>query len=263
MHARILLVALCGMGSIACGPDPTGEDDTDGGEDCAELQGDNTLEPTPLGPLDYPELHCSPRQSGVSDYRCCSDDPAAVGGGLPDFAAAPAGGSATPYFSGPNNLIGSSGVCVRTADIPSGSGMLEPEAAGCPVPCNPTWSDDDVVAICGSSRQCCQTRELQPEDCVQDEDGTWRPASGADIVPGQSDWAKERHATHQDPSGQSCAVLAGGSGTEFNACLEQLTVANQRGFCMALSPGQVCPHDAPDYIHVCEQINMDLLPPPG
>lgn len=50
---------------------------------------------------------------------------------------------------------------------------------------------------------------------------------------------------------------------DFAACLEQLTVANQRGFCMALQPGQGCPGDAPGVLDVCEQINMGLLPPPG
>ena len=52
-------------------------------------------------------------------------------------------------------------------------------------------------------------------------------------------------------------MLAGGDATAetFEACVRALTVANQRGYCMTLSAGQVCPHAAPAYVDACEQLN--------
>ena len=54
--------------------------------------------------------------------------------------------------------------------------MLEDEAENCPIPCNPTWSTSNVNTVCGTGRVCCQTIELRPKDCVQEENGTWRAA---------------------------------------------------------------------------------------
>jgi hypothetical protein len=200
-------------------------------------------------------------------YTCCSDDPTAEGSALPNYQGKNIAGSATPFFSGANNGLGTSGMCVKTADIPAGSGLLEPLALNCPVPCNPKWDDAGVEAVCGPSRVCCQTRELQPEDCVLDGD-VWRPATGFDIgnaaVTPPTAWAPGDHATHQDPGGTGCLTFAGGQANDaFNDCVFNLTVADQRGFCMALGPGQLCPHDQPDYLDACEQIQMGLIPPPG
>ena len=170
----------------------------------------------------------------------------------------------TPLFSGLNNALGTSGMCVRTRDIPAGSGLSAPAAANCPIPCNPTWDDTDVDAVCGADRICCQTRVIQPEDCIQDEDGDWRPATGADVLTNATNWSSTRHRTHQDPNGEGCALFVGSNDTttnpDFLGCVEQLTVANQRGFCLALGPGAACP--GADMLDACEQINMGLIPPP-
>ena len=96
--------------------------------------------------VDYPTVafRCNPRQSDncPETHFCCSDDPAAVGGELPGYMGKDIG-NATPLFSGLNNALGTSGMCVRTEDIPAGSGLLEPNVVNCPIPCNPTWTEDD------------------------------------------------------------------------------------------------------------------------
>jgi hypothetical protein len=248
-------------------PLPPGDDpepDENGYVNCGQLSdGGPTVGPGEPGPLGFPTAACNPRaDNGGSDYACCSDDPAAVGGDLPQYQQTSAG--ATPIFSGFNNALGTSGMCVRTSDIPAGAGLGEPAAAGCPIPCNPTWEAADIESVCGGDRVCCQTREIQPEDCILDGD-TWRPATGADILAGTSNWAPSAHRTHQDPGGQGCTTFAGTSdvgNSDFADCLEQLSVADQRGWCQALAPGQGCPGDQPGYLDACEQINMGLIPPP-
>jgi len=220
--------------------------------------------------VNYPTVafRCNPRQSDncPSTHFCCSDDPAAVNGQLPAYQTATGPGEGgVPYFSGGNNALGTQGMCVRTGDLPSGAGLFEAAAANCPVPCNPTWSDGDKETVCGTDRVCCQTVEIEPEDCIQDDDGNWRPATGADVLSGSSNWAPARHVTHQDPGGQGCSTFAMSSdvnNAEFAGCLEQLSVADQRGFCMALQPGQACPVDVEGYMNACEQINAGLIPPP-
>ncbi len=219
--------------------------------------------------VNYPTVafRCNPRQSDncPETHFCCSDDPAAVGGGIPMYTGIEStAGGATAYFSGANNGLGTKGMCVRTDDIPVGSGLLDGAAANCPVPCNPTWEDDDKLAVCGANRVCCQTVELEPEDCILDGD-TWRPATGADILNGASTWSSARHETHQDPNGQGCATFAGSADVnndDFSGCLQELSVADQRGFCMALQPMQACPTEIEGYLNACEQINMGLIAPP-
>jgi hypothetical protein len=49
---------------------------------------------------------------------------------------------------------------------------------------------------------------------------------------------------------------------DFQDCIEQLSVADQRGWCQALQPGQGCPGDQSGYLDACEQINMGLIAPP-
>lgn len=269
---------LAGLGesSEACEPPPDPEPDPepdpgndpqpddDGYVNCGELSADGpTVGPGEPGPLGFPVAACNPRQDQTgSAYACCSDDPAAVGGDVPQYQNVSSG--STPLFSGSNNGLGTSGMCVRTSDIPAGAGLFEPAAANCPVPCNPTWAAGDVEAVCGTARVCCQTREIQPEDCIFDGDA-WRPATGVDILEGSSNWGPPRHRTHQDPGGQGCATFAEGAdiaNEDFQDCLVQLSVADQRGWCQALQPGQACPGDQPGYLDACEQINMQLIPPP-
>lgn len=251
---------------LACG-DPTmpaddgGDPSVKGRVDCADYASGPTVGPGAPGPTGFPESFCDPRASGEGLYKCCSDDPAAAEGSLPDYVQKGVAQGGVPYFSGVNNAQGTSGMCVRTGDIPTGSGLLEPAAANCPVPCNPTWDRESIDVVCGASQVCCQTRPLQASDCVQDpESGELRPVSGADI--GQlTDWAGEAHATHQDPGGVGCqeaAIAAGASPSDaqthpvFRDCMAQLSVADQRGFCMALGAGHVCPTEASSYVSACD-----------
>ena len=219
--------------------------------------------------VNYPTVafRCNPRQSEncPETHTCCSDDPATVDGGLPAYEGKGIAGS-EPLFSGAQNGAGTAGMCVRTDDIPAGSGLLEFAAANCPIPCNPSpaWSDADRNAVCGTNRVCCQTVELEPTDCVMGDDGVWRPVTGGDI-PSRTNWGGDRHVTHQDPGGSTCLARAGGDQMSdvFLNCIAQLSVADQRGFCMALGAGQQCPTSpTAGYLSACDQINMMIIPPP-
>jgi hypothetical protein len=239
---------------------------TPGPIDCAALPADGpTVAGGEVGPTGFPR-GCSPRQQGepAGAYTCCSDDPAASAGALPDYEGLGIGGG-TPFFSGINNGIGTSGLCTKTGEIPAGSGLNEAAAANCPIPCNPTWADNEVTTVCGASRVCCQTQELQPSDCVQDfVTGQWRPVTGLDIGVGNSDgtvvtdWSPVAHATHQDPNASGCLLLANGDdqSSTFIDCMVQLRVANERGVCMALAAGQTCPLATPSYVDACAAMNL-------
>ena len=170
-----------------------GDVPVDGRIDCLDIpSGSPTVAPTPLSPLGFPAVSCVPAVSGDGEWTCCSDDP-------------------EPFFSGANNDLSQWGMCVRTADIPPGSGTANP--ANCPLPCNPTWAEEDVLIACGPARVCCQTLELQPEDCIQDPGtGDWRPATGDDIG-NATNWGAGVHATHQDPGGNGCSTATGGGGS--------------------------------------------------
>ena len=219
---------------------------------------------------------CSPegrQPSCPEDYICCSDDPAALdlenlgGVALPDYGDR--GGFGIPLFSAARNGSGFSGLCVNEGSVPPVASLGD---SGCPVPCNPTWVDEDVDAVCGEGQLCCQTIELELEDCVLDsglgDAGCWRPVRGADIEGlGGIDatrWADGAHATHQDPGGQACEAFVSGLGDDEldaagverdavrAACFRQLSVANQRGFCLGV---QLCPLAQPSYRDACEQQN--------
>lgn len=221
--------------------------------------------------VNYPTVafRCDPRQGDncPDTHVCCSDDPSTADGDLPAFFMKGISGS-TPLYADTANKAGNSGMCVRTKDIPTGSGLLDPAAANCPIPCNPKWSAGDVSTVCGVGRVCCQTVELGDKDCVQEADSMmWRAVSGADIgasgVVPSTNWNNVAHDTHQDPNGTVCATVSGGAGTAaFNECIRHLTVADQRGFCMALGAGQACPTDAAlGYRSICDQKNG--TPPPA
>lgn len=227
-----------GGSTKSCEPDQTFD-----GNDC--------IFPGEPGPTGFPDAInssddamgfgiCNPRQADAcadlsnpgrdTGLTCCSDDPAALGGALPAFAGRGVDGGETPYFSGANNALGTSGMCVDASEVEDG--LTEAAAAGCPVPCNPTWSDEDVGAVCGSGAVCCQTRVLEAADCI-DDGGTLRPVTGDDIGAG-TDWNPGAHATHQDPAGLGCSNLAQGdmSSSIFTECILELSVANQRGLCV-------------------------------
>jgi|GEM_PF-1413018 len=239
----------------ACNPPPDPDSTPvpeSGVVDCADFESGPTVGPGEAGPTGFPLTFCNPSSSGEGAYKCCSDDPAALGGALPAYSGKNIVGD-TPLFAGTNNARSTSGMCVKTDDIPQGGGLLEPQAANCPIPCNPTWAAEDIEAVCGVSRVCCQTRELDPLDCIADPDGGFRPVTGEDIGEG-TDWNPGAHATHQDPAGIQCSAIANGDQTNsvFTDCVRELTVADQRGFCMALAPGQVCPTQDPGYVDACE-----------
>jgi hypothetical protein len=225
--------------------------------------------------VDYPlvAFRCNPKQESncPETHFCCSDDPAAPGGAKPDYMTKGIEGGEPPYFSGINNGLGTSGMCVEVDTI-AGQGLVEAPALNCPIPCNPTWDDAWIDDVCGGARVCCQTVELDPADCVIDPtDNVYRPVTGDDIgvdngsgVP-ITQWRPNDHVTHQDPNGSSCLALAMGDSNSdvFQDCVRQLTVADQRGFCMQLAAGQGCPTKQPGYIDACTALNTGGAPPPG
>lgn len=219
-------------------------------------------------------FRCDPHSSDAScqdGYVCCSDDPAAIdvsdySAALPDYG----GGSGTPIFSAANNNVSHWGVCIRSNAVPPEAAVGGAHAfAGCPIPCNPTWSDSEISTVCGGWTVCCQTTELEPEDCALDntlgDNGCYRPVTGNDITGlgglDASAWAPGAHATHQDANGTGCNAFVAANGTgglsqqqaEF-ACYRQLSVANQRGFCESAAAG-ACPSADPAYRDACEQMN--------
>jgi hypothetical protein len=236
-------------------------------------------------------FRCSPASGseacpteGKSVYQCCSDDPAALlltETGIDDFVTPDyqgRGGEGTPLFSAGNNPLSKSGMCIEVGSVAPAFALADPNAQGCPVPCNPTWSATDIAAVCGAGTFCCQTTELDPLDCVFDPDmgdsGCFRPVTGNDIgtvgTTNLSSWAGTEHATHQDPSGLNCEVfVAGLTGTNvlsqnnltqaqvLEECYRRLTVSNQRGFCIG-GPGVAgCPLAQAGYIDACEQQNVN------
>ena len=134
---------------------------------------------------------------------------------------------------------------------------------------------------------CCQTAEITAKDCIYDV-ARWcfRPVTGEDtsdvascpdsmleadlagagydtvLARCSTSWSASAHDTHQDPGvssgGSACNTLLG-DGIDFWSCVGQLTVASERGLCLAKSPTvQVCPTDLPDYVDACEKLNQDL-----
>jgi hypothetical protein len=210
----------------------------------------------PPGPLGFPPP-CNPsRDAGTNGYRCCSHDPAAADGQLPAYEGKNIEGGSTPFFSATNNDLSAFGSCVDVTQI-AGQGLVEANAESCPIPCNPTWPQASIDEVCGSSRVCCQTVELGPDDCVVDAvTGLFRPVTGDDIGV-ITQWKPADHDTHQDVNGSNCLALAGGDSSSpvFQSCVRALSVADQRGFCMALGAGQACPHTQPSYVDACEELN--------
>ncbi|MBL9102824.1 MAG: hypothetical protein JNL82_17890 [Myxococcales bacterium] len=258
---RSRLCSFLALALVACGPGKA--DDTDTGEQTTDALTDPIAETdaTPTtGDVDpgNPAGLCSPIDFSAGDcpdgYKCCSDDPATVGGRIPNYfqngaVDAPYG---IPIFSGNNNPLSFYGQCVETG------GFVSPFASGCPIPCNPTWPAEVTLEICGASSACCQFTAMDPnKDCVLDPDtGLWRAVTGADI-PALTSWGSA-HATNQDPEGTSCMTFAGeGSGgfnlDAFEDCIAQLTVADQRGFCYA-------PSECPCKEDVCAQKNPGWVP---
>jgi hypothetical protein len=219
-------------------------------------------------------FRCNPTQGTEacpSGFTCCSDDPTTLDG--------------LALFSGDNNALSSSGMCIRDEVVQSGTaGLLN----GCPVPCNPKWGTAQTEAICGPSATalCCQTTALEPEDCIFDvAQSCFRPVNGTDTaaVPGcpeaelqqrlvatgydaslarcASDWSRSAHVTHQDPGvsgGSSACNTFTTVGIDFWQCVATLTVADQRGFCLTKSPDvMICPTDLSDEQKIANGIPLD------
>ncbi|HLT37260.1 MAG TPA: hypothetical protein VK034_13295 [Enhygromyxa sp.] len=241
--------------------------------------------------VNYPvtAFRCSPFDGSSScpdnsdgKWICCSDDPAALlitANGFDDLVTPKyqgRGGTGNPIFSGGNNPLSKSGMCVKEGSVPVTGALADLNAQGCPIPCNPTWQPEDISAVCGPQTICCQTVELEPEDCVFDTTvgsagGCWRPATGFDIenvgTQNLTNWGGTAHKTHQDPSGTNCqtfvqgipATVLGEAGLSqqqvLQQCYRRLTVANQRGFCLGGAGVNFCPLAQPTYRDACEQKN--------
>jgi hypothetical protein len=269
----LAIVCLAGLASmLACGSD----DSSDTGPTSVSTSGTSDE----LAPF---VLRCDPSVDDpcatFGSVSCCSDDPAALDlteSGLEAFVTPSyqgRGGEGTPLFSGGNNPLSRFGYCLAE-ETPPTVRLDDINAQGCRAACNPTWSTNDIDAVCGPAALCCQTIELEPEDCVLDLElggaGCYRPVTGSDIAGvGSTDltnWASIAHATHQDPSGLNCEVFVSGlpladlglSGQEvLIECYRRLTVANQRGSCFDATELAGCPFAGADYVDACEQLNID------
>jgi hypothetical protein len=272
---RQLLVIPCLLG-LACVPASI-----DGESESIESEDDSGTTTDTGDPFDgrCDPAAVDPCAGANTPQLCCSDDPTAID--LEDLAAdvVPAyqgrGGEGTPIFSGANNLLSRSGACVAEGSVAPAIALVDSNAVGCPVPCNPLWSASQIVEICGSGALCCQAQALEPEDCVLDptlgDAGCWRPVTGADITglggADASDWSLDDHATHQDPGGTSCELFVasvpqdvfdtnGITTTDLLvACFVRLSVADQRGHCQAFDGSNPCPV----FADPCAPINVDEL----
>ncbi|MBL8974659.1 MAG: hypothetical protein JNK56_28955 [Myxococcales bacterium] len=209
--------------------------------------------------FENPSFRCNPSKAATSDVCpdaevCCSDDPATTKGRLPNYFNGKNDAKyGVPIFSGANNPLSSSGMCVEVG------GFTSPFTTGCPVPCNPKWTQPERDAICGVGSLCCQMQELDPaKDCVLDPiDNKWRAATGADI-PKLTTWG-DKQTTNQDPQGDGCTLFASNGGATAvdmaaqTDCFAQLTVADQRGFCYKTCPciEDVCAMKNPGYVSPC------------
>jgi hypothetical protein len=249
---RIVGVALLLV--MACTDRKGADTEAEGTEtgDTSDTGGPTT--PT-TGELENPSGFCSPAAEAPgacpADYQCCSDDPATTQGRLPNYFSGKVDDKyGVPIFSGANNVLSYSGQCVDNGGNPS------PLTNGCPVPCNPTWSEAQKAEICGVGSACCSFQTVDPvKDCELDPNtGRWRSARGSDI-PNLSTWG-DQHTTNQDPQGASCLIFATGGGgildmEALKDCYMQLTVADQRGFCYV---GCDCTED------LCDMKNPDWKP---
>lgn len=217
---------------------------------------DPTTGPTPTSTTGdgLPGVHagaCKPIDGDVgcpAEHVCCSDDPATSQGRLPNYWEDGKVDDVfgNPLFSSINNELSHWGFCIDVGEFPS------PFANGCPIPCNPTWSEDQLAPICQGS-QCCPFTAVDPaKDCILDPDtGRWRTARGQDVIDKLTGWGDEL-ATNQDPFADSCTKLANGDQDALIDCIRQLGVADQRGYCFA--------DPCPCVEDVCDQKNPDWVP---
>ncbi len=249
--------------AVACtepkveGETATGATETTGMEADADptSPGSDATDAT-TGAEDNPSGFCSPAASNPNacptNYICCSDDPASTRGRLPNYFTPGTNDDVygVPIFSANNNALSYSGQCVDVGEF------VSPFMSGCPVPCNPTWGQEQKDVICGLGSTCCPFQQIDPvKDCVLDpKTNRWRSVVGTDIGT-LSTWGAQ-HTTNQDPTGVSCNLFASPGGMQPNMevlkdCYDQLTVADRRGFCY---------QDCPCYEDLCDQKNPDFTP---
>jgi len=210
--------------------------------------------PTTGAPPELPEVErCAPVDGDVDCVEgqvCCSDDPAVLGGRMPNYASGVDNDVfGPPLFSADYNELSHSGVCMVPYQWPWVT-LLD----GCPLPCNPTWAEDRLNAFCGPDYACCSFAVVDPaKDCVIDPDTQrWRAVTGADI-PALTSWG-DAHATNQDPDLAGCMQHASGDDGVLADCLRQLSVADQRGFCLEACPcvEDLCDAKNPGWTPRCE-----------
>lgn len=196
---------------------------------------------------------CKPKNGDDDCFEglvCCSDDPATVGGKIPNYYMDGVNNAdyGSPIFSDNNNALSSWGYCIETG------GFTSPLINGCPVPCNPTWAPVRIAEICGSA-VCCPFTAVDPDkDCIIDPDsGRWRSVNGLDVIAERTPWGAT-HATNQDPFAEGCQLFSAGNQAVLLDCIEQLTVADQRGFCVSVAcpcTEDLCDMKNPDYVPRC------------
>lgn len=182
-------------------------------------------------------LPCDPMHTHEGGERmlCCSDDPAAASGALPDYPLVATDEATAPaLFSDARNRWSNFGQC--EADARSGS-PWDLRGQRCTRPCNPRWTADEVGAVCGAGHQCLQTVPTDPSDCIF-VDGRWRGVRGTDMSEPQ-DWAQLHAKTRQDPDLIGCTAWAqreDGSRDDdrFADCVAQLGTAELRGLCVGM-----------------------------
>lgn len=174
----------------------------------------------------------------AANLYCCSDDPSTYDGQIPQYSGSTYKGG-IPLFSEANNELSHSGMCFN---IEANNFSL---ANRCPIPCNPQWEPSTLELVCGLGSCCLQTQQVDPDkDCVFDQSlGKWRAVTGYDLfrtdIHPQTFWSPTDHTTHQDPEGRNCQIFTQDSDPNSPAnlvCYQQLTVANQRGFCHTECP---------------------------
>ena len=173
---------------------------------------------------------CSPLHDGDRTRRCFSEDAAAAGGKLPDYPGveAPASELGEPLFSFHRNQWSSFGRCTF-------EDLSVDEVSHA---CNPSWTDEQIAAVCDEFEGCLRLDETNADDCVR-VDGVWRAVRGSDVADPQ-DWIVDNPGTRQDPDLVGCTEWATVSGVVDDArlrdCVRQLTAADQRDTAPSSAP---------------------------
>lgn len=202
---------------------------------------------------------CDPRGFTAGrrdDYLCCSDDPSAADGLVPDYEslALPDGVGSSPLFAGDRASWSAWGQCTI-----KGFEERNSDLGGCPRPCNPRWSAERIALVCQRPGDlCCPTIPTQATDCVF-VDGRWRAIRGSDLASPEA-WIVDEPGTRQDPALDGCGDWATVDGrhdvSRFADCVKQLSAADQRGFCVPDTEGSCPGSEAIETVDPCEARNQ-------